>query len=487
MSDRGRQSTEQKLDTALEDLVAEDRDHRREERRGRDGSRGDRRRPLGKARGGKGGSTRRRIPPEDKALLNTRVFFDKIGDFVIRLHETEVFVLKRAADEVGAQVLEEPPARSPAPEKDGAGPEAASAPPAAEGPGVDAAPGEAAASADGGPGDGGAATGDVAPSPGVADPQAGSDAATQVASPAATRAGGDVAAGADAADGPQGVDGESGGPAAPLDEAEGPPQPAAPADAAAGAPLTSADAASAERSDGAAADAAALAGEPEAPAAGQSAAPSEQSGPGREAEASLERNGKRARASDAEGVAVNLRLTSGGFRTVETRFILNEALHWMDLRVSDGDESFSAWIVKGDGVCRKFEDGMELVVRRPKVEVEAIQRHFEAKIGQARSRDEHRDGAPAGQRGRGHGPPQGGPPPPQHFHLGWPPPGYFPEGAYPLGKGGPPGWRGAAFPPPHGCGGPPGPPWAGHYRPSPYGGPPPGPRPAGPLPDSFFQ
>merc|ERR1719188_1196613 len=50
--------------------------------------------------GGKGsyGKGSRRMPPEQKALLNTRCFFNDDGDFVVRLHDTDVFVLQRGPE-----------------------------------------------------------------------------------------------------------------------------------------------------------------------------------------------------------------------------------------------------------------------------------------------------------------------------------------------------------------------------------------------------
>mmetsp|Transcript_95066 Transcript_95066/g.255189 ORF Transcript_95066/g.255189 Transcript_95066/m.255189 type:complete len:330 (+) Transcript_95066:3295-4284(+) len=38
------------------------------------------------------------MPPEQKALLNTRCFFNDDGDFVVRLHDTDVFVLQRGPE-----------------------------------------------------------------------------------------------------------------------------------------------------------------------------------------------------------------------------------------------------------------------------------------------------------------------------------------------------------------------------------------------------
>lgn len=89
---RLRCSTEQKLDMALEDLV----DQRPREN---NGWREDVDGPYDRREGGKG-RTRRRVPPEDRALLNTYCYFDVKGMLVVRLYDTEVFTFKRAAGAV---------------------------------------------------------------------------------------------------------------------------------------------------------------------------------------------------------------------------------------------------------------------------------------------------------------------------------------------------------------------------------------------------
>jgi len=100
----GRRETERKLDMALSDLVDEEHKQRKDEgsrsphrnRRDRDDFRG--KGSFGKGKG------KRRLAPEEKALLNTHCFFNDEGDLVVRLYDTQVFVLKKkpeAADEEG--------------------------------------------------------------------------------------------------------------------------------------------------------------------------------------------------------------------------------------------------------------------------------------------------------------------------------------------------------------------------------------------------
>jgi len=96
-------STEQKLDMALDDLV--DRKANEDKRSGGYGPAGqvgrhvhsDRDEPYahrdGKAGGGKGKG--KRLPPEDKALLKTQCFFNSAGELIVRLYDTEVFILKK--------------------------------------------------------------------------------------------------------------------------------------------------------------------------------------------------------------------------------------------------------------------------------------------------------------------------------------------------------------------------------------------------------
>jgi len=97
-------SLEKKLDMSLDDLA------------GSDGQRGSRRREGSRSRererrGGKGkGKGRGRIAPEDKALQNTKCFFNDQGDLVVRLYDTEVVILREklaaAAEEKTVEAVE---------------------------------------------------------------------------------------------------------------------------------------------------------------------------------------------------------------------------------------------------------------------------------------------------------------------------------------------------------------------------------------------
>eukprot|EP00927_Polykrikos_kofoidii_P079391 TRINITY_DN76175_c0_g1_i1.p1 TRINITY_DN76175_c0_g1~~TRINITY_DN76175_c0_g1_i1.p1 ORF type:complete len:338 (+),score=52.26 TRINITY_DN76175_c0_g1_i1:140-1153(+) len=88
-------STEQKLDMALEELV----DRVPQQRKGgyHEDTGGSRKRHAGDHSVGSKNKVRRRVPAEDKALLNTQCFQDAQRGFVVKLYETEVFVLRRKA------------------------------------------------------------------------------------------------------------------------------------------------------------------------------------------------------------------------------------------------------------------------------------------------------------------------------------------------------------------------------------------------------
>jgi len=440
---------------ALDDLVTDDRERRPGRRGGdereRDPERGggygpartgmDRDGPYsgrdGKSRGkGKG---RRRLPPEEKALLNTRVFFGEGGAFVVKLHDTEVFVMKTGVAAAGGAKLDEPQTRAGPGEvaQDQAAKEAPAA--AGEKSEGDPAQGEPPKAAEDVPAKDGEAR---------AEKDAGSPAAETPASqdPAGGGAAGPAAdAGAAKADAPKGDEPKADEPKS--DEPKG-----------------------------------------DEPKAGESETDKSKAEDLKDG-ASEPKAGGEAKAPP-DGVLV--RLTSGTFRTAETRYILNEALHPLSCRVVQGGEA-TAWTVVGDGVERKFEDGMELALPKPATEPEAMLKRWEVKIEDARGRDEGRD-APPPRRGRagddapGHGPAGPGAPqaPPRPYGVEWPPPGHMPPpgwpGYHPVYAGRPPpGWRG--YPPPWELG--------HHHRPppmGPYGAVPgriTGPR--TPLPDSYFQ
>eukprot|EP00930_Biecheleria_cincta_P034074 TRINITY_DN2357_c0_g2_i1.p1 TRINITY_DN2357_c0_g2~~TRINITY_DN2357_c0_g2_i1.p1 ORF type:complete len:419 (+),score=88.20 TRINITY_DN2357_c0_g2_i1:101-1357(+) len=179
-------------------------------------------------------------------------------------------------------------------------------------------------------------------------------------------------------------------------------------------------------------------------------------------------------------------MTSGGFRTAETRIILNEALKPMALRIDGSDSSRWTLIseyktpgeVTGASTTKPFEDGMEFRVPSL-VTLESVRDHMAERQKAARA---------AGDRPRGRGqpmPPPGssaGLPPLQPPPRGWPPPPHA------WGMPPPPGWRPPLYPhappgmhppPPWGAHMPPPGPWAGGYRPPyphPYGPPRPPPH-----------
>eukprot|EP00933_Yihiella_yeosuensis_P076653 TRINITY_DN8651_c1_g1_i1.p1 TRINITY_DN8651_c1_g1~~TRINITY_DN8651_c1_g1_i1.p1 ORF type:complete len:379 (-),score=111.02 TRINITY_DN8651_c1_g1_i1:84-1220(-) len=170
-----------------------------------------------------------------------------------------------------------------------------------------------------------------------------------------------------------------------------------------------------------------------------------------------------------EKTSLVLVLTAGGFRTAETRSILNEALQPMALRI-DGSDS-SKWTlcslyrkpgqVNEESLTKDFEDGMEVDVP-PHVTADAVKKTIDDKIKGAKAfvdaqrRAEH--GAHGAHHSHGYGaPPHPGqaPGPPGSWGAARPHPGWGPP---PPGWGMPPphpGWHGRP-PPPH-------PGWAGHH------------------------
>lgn len=175
-------------------------------------------------------------------------------------------------------------------------------------------------------------------------------------------------------------------------------------------------------------------------------------------------------------------LNSGKFRTIETRYIINEALNPLSLRVLEANSQ--SWTVSGASMEKEqpFEDNMEIPLKA--ADSAAVKQHLEDKIQKCKDRDRERHNRDRGDH-RQHRDFRAAPPP------GWqpgmpPPPGqhhYPPPAGYAMHGHPPPGWGGA--PPHHGppplYGG------AAHHRPAPYGAPAPVARPTGPLPDSMFQ
>lgn len=158
-------------------------------------------------------------------------------------------------------------------------------------------------------------------------------------------------------------------------------------------------------------------------------------------------------------------LTSGGFRTVETKSILNQAMLPLDLRITDSDDH--TWTVDG----RLFEDGMKVKLNSG-ARASAVKAHLVDKIQRVKALEVARTNPtvrrPRYERDRFAPPYDRDRPPPPHYGYG--PPGYGPP---PLGYG---------PPPPHSYGPPP----AGYPAPHPGYGPPPGPGYAyGPLPPHY--
>lgn len=160
-----------------------------------------------------------------------------------------------------------------------------------------------------------------------------------------------------------------------------------------------------------------------------------------------------------------LTLTSGTFRTPETKYILNEALHLLGLRVVDCQGSHSKWTlsweVKPPGKVdepssQPFEDGMEVRLDAPLVKSDAVKQHIVDKIQLSKGGPRH-DSAQSWQRGPPPPPGAWGAPPlhyPPHAHHNLPPHPYpYPHAPPGWPHSEPPGWghpwRPHGPPPPH--------------------------------------
>mmetsp|Transcript_30441 Transcript_30441/g.83924 ORF Transcript_30441/g.83924 Transcript_30441/m.83924 type:complete len:407 (-) Transcript_30441:10-1230(-) len=404
----GKMDVSRKFDMALDDLVEAS------DTNGRRSSRTERPGPYTL----KDNRARRRIPSSDKALLNTQCFYNSSGDLVVQLYDTQVLVFrKRPAAAKGAEVE--------AAAADGKPPRVDSKPPAI------------------GPGD--------------ASQQA--KAQTEVAAAPAAEADGRLEGG----DQPSG---DAAGAAVVKAAAEGPEDPAAPAteqqqhvgpamQARDGQP-EDADKPSGDAARAAAASAAAEGSlDPAAPA----------TEPPKHEAMQVED----ASQQPADMVPV---LTSGTFRTPETRYILNEGLQLLGFKVVTNPDSPSQWKLEGESMSVAFEDGMQVDVRVPPTQASSVKQHLSEKIQGAKAKCSN-------SMGRGErrswcelaAPPQPvqwwGPPSPHAPH--------WPAGALP------PSWGLPPLPPP-GWGAPPPPQsWHGVRQGLPWNvGP-------GPLPDDLFQ
>lgn len=105
---------------------------------------------------------------------------------------------------------------------------------------------------------------------------------------------------------------------------------------------------------------------------------------------------KRPEVADGEGKAsegaspgVVLVLTTGGYRTIETKLILSEALEPLSLRIADEGDA-SKWTVVGEGIDQPFEDGMEVILKSLSVRASAVKEHLEDKMQRAKSKEQER-------------------------------------------------------------------------------------------------
>jgi len=372
-----RQTTEQKLDMALDDLVerraASGADGEDTRERGRRPDEAPLDRPLSVRRDGPyerregkdgKGKGKRRLPPEDKALLNTQCFFTGDGDFAVRLYDTQVVTLRKRPEAIGADIVALASKLS-----------------------ADTAPADSHTSE----------------KPAVAEGTAG-----------------DVTEKTAAAEGD----------AKPSDEKEKETADKLPADK--------------KPADDAAAD-----GKPEAdePVAKKPATESA-------VEAAKSANDG---ATPVGGmVAV---LSTGKFKTIETRYIINEVLHSLSLRISEGSDG--QWTVSGPSMPeRPFEDDIEVTVSDPLLRASVVKDHLAKRIAEAKDREASRREPPVRRYGGRdeYGPVRGYPGYPHHPQYAYdphqrPPPGWSPH------HGAPPGWPpqyygqpppGWGAPPPHG-------------------------------------
>lgn len=453
---------DKKLDMALDELVDSKGQRRREGSRSPYRDR-DRRESGGK--GGGKGKRRSRIAPEDKALLNTRCSFNEEGDLIIRLYDTEVVVLK---DRLAASETKQ------ADNADSTSPEAAK-------PKEDtvdkAGDDEMKAEVD----EKAKTEGDGKPKPEEEDEKKGeADGEMQPVVSDEKKADEQAAEPAEA----KPTDSEMTKPAG--SEEEKPADSEMPkaaevgeAKPAEGDAAAAPDAGEAKPADGSEAKPADADGEAKAADGEDKMADAQPEATKADAEASNCRQAEEKKETAASGRVVIL--NSGKFRTIETRYVINEALSPLSIHVYEEKDSHQTWTVSGDAVSEEkpFEDRMELPLKPEQAHASAVKQHMEGKIDRAKDRDRH-----APRRRGDYDPASRGPAPyPHAWRPGMPPVHHWPP---------PPGWHGH---PPPGWGGPPhhGAPahhgYGGPHRPPYSGSPGPGPpaRPKGPLPDSMFQ
>lgn len=156
----------------------------------------------------------------------------------------------------------------------------------------------------------------------------------------------------------------------------------------------------------------------------------------------------------AELGAVTLCLSSGTFKTAETKFILNEALNLFSVQISEMTDSPGKWIITGQGLSQDFEDDLKLHLKGQTVRASCLKQHFADKLKHAKALDAaRRTQTPrAADVAMGSHPPQGhwGSMPQAFLHAppGWgvPPSGWGPPPQY---QHGPLMWDGVQYRPPH--------------------------------------
>mmetsp|Transcript_38262 Transcript_38262/g.89854 ORF Transcript_38262/g.89854 Transcript_38262/m.89854 type:complete len:425 (+) Transcript_38262:117-1391(+) len=150
---------------------------------------------------------------------------------------------------------------------------------------------------------------------------------------------------------------------------------------------------------------------------------------------------------------VAVKLDSGGFHTIETRYVLAQALSVVDITLNE------EWALEGEDLSeQEFKDGMEFDLKAKFEETaNAIKEHFHGLWQSSQNDAERRGGRWSNQdrsasRERDHRkPPYGAPPPGWPYGPpppgGLPPPGYYPPPGWPMPV---PGWgpyRGMMHPP----------------------------------------
>lgn len=197
-----------------------------------------------------------------------------------------------------------------------------------------------------------------------------------------------------------------------------------------------------------------------------------------------------------EGPGMVLVLTSGKFRTPETKYIITEVLRPLGYHLTEEGSKWLLWcdykkpgqVNQEPATSQPFEDGMEVLIETPFATMKAVRQHMAERIKEARERaKKEKEEREKEQRHRG--PPQN-PPPSPYTSTHYPPPTV----AYPYGTYGslPPGSPYApphpAWPPPPHHGYPPPPAWGHpHWPPPPaWDGRPP-PVAGGPPAEDRFQ